>query len=41
VRQGLLTRLERRTEELIEAVDPEQPEAVALRAYLATVRATR
>jgi hypothetical protein len=41
VRKGLLTRLERRTQELIEAIDSEQPEAVALRAYLATVRATR
>jgi len=41
VRESLLTRLERRTEELIDTADPEQPEAVALRAYLATVRATR
>jgi len=41
VKEDLLTRLERRTQELLEAIDPEQPEAVALRAYLATVRATR
>lgn len=41
VRDRLLARLEHRIEELIEAVDPEQPEAAALRAYLTTVRATR
>lgn len=41
VRDRLLARLERRTEELIEAVDPEQPESAALRAYLTAVRTAR
>lgn len=41
VRDRLLLRLAHRTEELIEAVDPERPEAAALRAYLTTVRAPR
>jgi hypothetical protein len=40
-RERLLARLERRTEELIEGVDPGAPEAAALHAYLATVRAAR
>jgi hypothetical protein len=41
VRSEFLTRLESRTEELIERTDPADPEQAQLRAYLTTVRGAR
>jgi hypothetical protein len=41
VKSEFLTRLEGRTEELIEGTDPTDPEQAQLRAYLATVRGAR
>jgi hypothetical protein len=41
VKAEFLTRLEGRTEELIEGTDPADPEQARLRAYLATVRRAR
>jgi hypothetical protein len=41
VKLDFLTRLESRTEELIDETDPDEPAQAQLRAYLATVRSAR